>query len=223
MISIIIPVFNAKECLHATLQSIFLTTKTPFELILIDDCSDSETQEYIWSIDTPEINLRKVFNLKQKWTNYNWNLGASLAKGEYIAILNSDILLSDSWDLHLIEGVKDHTISCPTEKKGNLDSLIEKIDPKMIKGACFMFKAQDKNKLFPIPPQIKHWCGDNVIADRANQIQGVKFTKAVIKHSPSQSAKTVKPSVYRARILADVEAYERLSDRNMKLIKDTLS
>lgn len=226
MLSIVIPVYNAKEYLERTIESIFLNTSSKFELILIDDFSDKPTRDYLQSIDAPEINLVKVFNAEHKWTNYNWNLGVNLAKGEYIAILNSDILLPKDWDTPLIEGLRVNTISCPTEiingKKMNLLPIIEKVDPKMIKGAAFMFKKEDVHRLFPIPQNIKHWCGDNILADRANGMQGVVFTDVIIKHFITRSGRTIDSHTFYNRVLQDVEAYEKLSDRNMKDIKDRL-
>lgn len=230
-LSIVIPVYNAKDYFEQTLASVLATTKSEFELIILDDFSEPEVRDYLRSLESPNIPIRKIFNAKHQWTNYNWNLGAILAEGDYIAILNSDILLSDGWDLKLIKGLESATITCPYTLKQNeektylqdLHPLVRGIDPKMINGAAFMFKAKDKEKLFPIPPRLKHWCGDNWLADIANQLQGVQFIKGVtIKHFISQSAKTIPAQEYKNRILMDLEAYEQMSDRNMTPIKDTI-
>jgi glycosyltransferase involved in cell wall biosynthesis len=230
-LSIILPTYNAVDYLENTIVSIMQATQSEFELIVLDDFSQRETREFVEGLESQEVPITKVLNVEHKWTNYNWNLGVTLAKGDYIAILNSDIILSPGWDLKLIEALDSCVIACPYEVKTNkektylqdLHPLVRKVDPHMIKGSCFMFKASDKNHLFPIPPQLKHWCGDNWLADIANQIGGVKFVEgAYIKHFASASAKTLPQGEYKQRILLDLEAYEKISDRKMKLIKDTL-
>jgi glycosyltransferase involved in cell wall biosynthesis len=226
MLSVIVPAYNAKDFLEQTIASLFKTTKNDFELIIIDDFSpDLRVKKFIQELNSPQVRITKIFNIEHKWTNYNWNLGVQLAQGEYIAILNSDITLSKDWDTYLMGLLKTSTIACPTEKgKGHLDPVIAKIDPNMIKGACFMFKKEDIGKLFPIPPVLKHWCGDNILADRANQVRGVSFCdEAIIQHFASSSAKTIDPTLYKRRILHDLESYHRLSDRNMKVIIDSIT
>lgn len=235
-LSIVVPVFNARVYLENMIASVLATTKSNFELILIDDCSDTPTREFVKNLTSDTVPIHFILNVEHKWTNYNWNLGVILAEGDYVAVLNSDIVLSDGWDLELISLLADCTIACPLtikdgeDESGNkrtfvqaLHPLVKQIDPNMINGAAYMFKKVDQHSMFPIPPELKHWCGDNWIADRANEIRGVKFAdKAFIKHGISASASTLRPFDYKVRILADLEAYEHISDRDMKPIKDTI-
>jgi glycosyltransferase involved in cell wall biosynthesis len=231
LISIILPVFNVSAFVKSTLESIFETTYHPFELIIIDDASDAPTQDFINSLVVDENysrckRLEKMRNNKQEWVNFNWNKGVLLAEGEYIAILNSDVILSKNWDYHLSWYLDEFTITCPYEhskrykKPYTLDPFIAKYCPDMIKGACFMFKKSDVPHLFPIPDEIKHWCGDNWIADKANELQGVKFVdKATIYHYTTRSGAIVKPQDYTDRIRKDIEAYEQLSGKDMDWLK----
>ena len=46
-ISVIIPVYNVKEYIHACIDSILAQTFTDFELILVDDCSTDGTAQII--------------------------------------------------------------------------------------------------------------------------------------------------------------------------------
>lgn len=232
MLSIVVPTYNAKDKLELMIASLFATTESEFELILIDDCSpDLETRKFIEDLESPQVTITKIFNPEHKWTNYAWNLGALIAKGEYIAILNSDIILSKGWDTPLIKSLADCTIACPYEILTNnqktfrqgLHPLIAKCDPGMIKGAAFMFKKADYSKLFPIPQSLKHWCGDNWLADGANQILGVKFVDgSTIKHFGSVSSKTLPQELYMRRILQDMEQYEHISDKSLRPIKEEL-
>lgn len=83
-----------------------------------------------------------------------------------------------------------------------------------------MFKAEDRDKLFPIPDNIKHWCGDNIIADRAQSLGGTSFVKqSVFYHYVSKSGATVKKQDYLKRIKKDVDEYEKMSGNNMDWLR----
>lgn len=234
ILSIVMPTYNALDYTKQTVESIFATTKTLFELIIIDNCStDGVTKEWLEQIESPQVTITKIFNVKNYWVNYAWNLGAQIAKGKYVATLNNDIILSDSWDTKLIKLLDSgKAIACPTELKEDKDGkkflqeihpFVRETDPNMINGACFMYKKEDIKDLFPIPPELKHWCGDNWLADRANGRGGVGFDhSATFKHFVTRSGSTVDPEVYHNRVLQDIEAYERISDRNMKKIKERI-
>lgn len=231
-LSIVIPVFNAFESLKITLQSVINNTDNLYEIILVDDFSDAPTRDFIDGLrleDDLKCRLIKTRNPEHSWTNASWNMGVKLATGDYIAILNSDVSVSAHWDSALIEQLKTATIACPYEKKANgslqkLDPIIEKVDPLMIKGACFMFESQYKHDwLFPIPSYLTHWYGDRYLADRANRIKGVKFTYgAMITHAITQSGKLVKPKLYLDTIYQDLLNYESFSGKDESLIKEEL-
>ncbi len=87
-ISIIIPVFNQYELTLRCLNTI-KKTKTPYEIILVDDCSSDKTCEienYIKGIKV----IRNKVNLGYLKNN---NLAINYAKGEYIYLLNNDTYL----------------------------------------------------------------------------------------------------------------------------------
>lgn len=239
LISIIIPSHNDADFLKQCLQSISANTYYRYEIIIIDDASDSiqKTQRPWDWINTEELlknivledkscSLRIIKNNKQQWINYNWNLGAVEAKGNYVAILNSDLTVNKDWDKFLVAALdfqgRKFTISCPFEtsprikKPFTLDPFIRKHFPKMIKGAAFMFRKEDVPKLFPIPSNIKHWCGDNVLADRANKMGGVIFiNKTTIFHYGSQSSNRLNMTVLTDRVYQDLLAYEKFSGNDM--------
>ncbi|MGL5111456.1 MAG: glycosyltransferase [Flavobacterium sp.] len=85
-VSIIIPFYNEEvytwNCLHFLHQN--LTNEIGFEILLIDDCSP----------ETMDFSLIQGITIHRNHTNLgflkNINKGISLAKGEYIYILNND-------------------------------------------------------------------------------------------------------------------------------------
>lgn len=226
MLTAVIPVYNALNELRVMLSSLVQESKVLSEIVLVDDRSQTPTKEFIntLSVDpSRDIRLIKTRNPEHLWTNGSWNIGVKLATKDYIAVLNSDILLSEGWDMHLIKTLGVATIACPFEKRGgqifDLYDIHKKVHPGMIKGSCFMFKKEDRDSLFPIPQLLTHWCGDHYLADKANSMMGVKFNKnAIITHKPSSSANLVNKELYEKITKKDVLNYQKLSQRDMKPI-----
>lgn len=90
LISVIIPVYNAEKFLEETLNSVYAQTVGSFEIILVDDCSKDCSAEII--ARHKERHAEIVYHLQEK------NMGAavarntalSIAKGRYVAFLDSD-------------------------------------------------------------------------------------------------------------------------------------
>lgn len=98
-VSVIIPVYNAARFLDRTLGSIFAQTYKNIEIVLVDDCSKDESAEIIarYQKEHPEV----VYHLQE--TNQGAavarNTALELAKGRYVAFLDSD----DMWYPEKIE------------------------------------------------------------------------------------------------------------------------
>lgn len=246
LLSIVIPVYRDYEFLTKCLQSVVNNTFYRFELIIINDSNADGLVLSPWEIinyrkfldsivmEDQSCEIRVVHNTKQEWINHNWNLGAKMARGNYVAFLNSDIILSKDWDKHLISVLdrpgRKFTVACPMEtnphkkKPFMLDKLFLKYVPHMIKGPCFLMTKDSADEIFPIPEQLKHWCGDSYIADKAEQMGGVIFAKkAVMHHFISQSSKKVPSMELQKRTYQDILEYEKLSGRNMNFIKKGFS
>lgn len=93
LVSVIMPIYNAEKYLTTTLDSIFYQDYKDIEIVLVDDCSKDKSAEIIADLKKshPEI----VYFLQEK----NMGAGAArnkaleLAKGQYVAFLDSD----DAW------------------------------------------------------------------------------------------------------------------------------
>lgn len=199
----------------------------------MDDFSNEETRAFIDGLrldDALEVRLVKTRNPRHLWTNASWNEGVSLATGDYIAVMNSDIWVPRGWDSELIALLdgKHCSVACPLERKGDsqiaLDPLIEKVHPGMIKGACFMFRRQETKKFFPIPEQLVHWYGDRWIADMAwEKGKGVTFVAgATITHYTTQSGRLIDKTLYYSTIYQDLLSYEKLMTKDESLIEESL-
>ena len=87
MISVIIPAYNHEKFVGAAIDSVLQQTWTDLELIIVDDGSTDSTADVIKGYDDPRI----TYYYQENKDAYNTiNRGIGLAKGDCIAILNSD-------------------------------------------------------------------------------------------------------------------------------------
>ena len=91
-VSIITPVFNAERFLEQTIQSVLQQDFTDWELLLVNDCSTDKSVEII-SRHKADSRIRLVNLEENSGAAIARNRGISLARGRYIAFLDSD----DQW------------------------------------------------------------------------------------------------------------------------------
>jgi glycosyltransferase involved in cell wall biosynthesis len=87
-VSIILPTFNRAYCLDRTIQSVLNQTFINWELVIIDNHSTDFTEHLVSSYDDKRISFFKIHN--DGIVAKSRNMGLSLAKGEFVAFLDSD-------------------------------------------------------------------------------------------------------------------------------------
>ncbi len=88
-VSIVILTYNRASLLIEAIQSALGQTFSDFEIIIIDDASSDNTLEIV----TPYLSdhrIQYIQNSQNKGIAISRNFGISIAKGEYIAMLDSD-------------------------------------------------------------------------------------------------------------------------------------
>ena len=96
-VSIIALSYNQIKYTKEFIQSVFEFTTIPFELIIIDNNSDSETVEYLKEIDKSKENTRVIFNQKNFGFPKGINQAIKEARGKYLLIANNDIVVTKGW------------------------------------------------------------------------------------------------------------------------------
>lgn len=99
-ISIITAVYNQLPMNRLFLESVRASTRSEWELIVVDNGSSDGSAEFFEQADK---NIKVIRNGANYSYPYCQNRGAEAAAGEVLAFFNNDIALSDAWDLHLLE------------------------------------------------------------------------------------------------------------------------
>jgi teichuronic acid biosynthesis glycosyltransferase TuaG len=90
MISICLPTFNRSEFIAEAIHSIQRQSYQDWELIIVDDCSTDSTAELLkWYINQDK-RIKVYWNDKNEGIAFSRNEAVKYAKGEYIAVMDSD-------------------------------------------------------------------------------------------------------------------------------------
>lgn len=164
-ISVVLTVFNLEECLEETLESLSTQTKIPYEVIIINDGSQDNSQKIINKFVNNNI-YWKCLETANLGVASARNLGLSVCSGEYVIFLDGD----DLFNKDLISRLSLATTTGPdivvcrsrefdhlTKKSHKLSWAIrssflpmeKKISPSELKGSvCYTFMGWAWDKLF---------------------------------------------------------------------------
>lgn len=91
LVSVIMAAYNAEKTIARAIESVLVQTYGDFELLVIDDCSTDRTVEIVQAI--PDARIRLIKNVQNSGVSYTRKHGLEVARGEWIAVLDSD----DAW------------------------------------------------------------------------------------------------------------------------------
>ena len=89
-ISVIIPTYNRANSIISSINSVLSQTYHNLELIVVDDCSNDNTESLISNIKDNRLLYIKL--KEKKGSNYARNIGITKATGKYISFQDSDDL-----------------------------------------------------------------------------------------------------------------------------------
>ena len=93
LISVIMAAYNAEKTIEQAISSVLNQTYPNFELLVVDDCSKDGTKRLVESIAVKDSRVRLISNEKINGVSFTRKHGLEEARGEWIAILDSD----DAW------------------------------------------------------------------------------------------------------------------------------
>jgi glycosyltransferase involved in cell wall biosynthesis len=91
-ISVIIPTYNRANLIEKAIKSVLKQTYQDFEIIIVDDGSTDNTEEIIRGFKDKRVKYIKKYK-KNRGISVARNIGIKIARGKYIAFLDSD----DEW------------------------------------------------------------------------------------------------------------------------------
>lgn len=121
--SIIIPVYNRPKEVDELLESLCIQTFTDFEVIVVEDGSD-ETSEAICEKYKDRLDLKYCFK-PNTGPGPSRNYGAEQSSGEYLIILDSDVIVPEDYLRTIDETLKAQ----PTDAFGGPDRAHESFTP----------------------------------------------------------------------------------------------
>jgi glycosyltransferase involved in cell wall biosynthesis len=106
-VSVVIPVYGVEQFVEVCVRSVLEQSYEDFEVIIVNDKSPDRSLEICESIDDPRIRI--VTHLENRGLAGARNTGIRHAKGEYIALLDSD----DLWEKNKLEAHVEHLDANP--------------------------------------------------------------------------------------------------------------
>ena len=89
-VSVIIPVYNAENCVSDCIKNCKDQTFNDFEVIFIDDCSKDKTTEIIFQKIKNDSRFHLISLQKNQRQGYARNIGLEQAKGDYVMFFDVD-------------------------------------------------------------------------------------------------------------------------------------
>jgi GT2 family glycosyltransferase len=95
LVSIVTLSWNAPGYTKKALESIRERTSEPYEVIVVDNGSGEETLSMLAAVDDPHVRI--IYNKTNRGFAGGNNDGIAIAEGEYIVLLNNDVVVTDGW------------------------------------------------------------------------------------------------------------------------------
>lgn len=90
LVTVYIPTFNRVELLKRAVESVRQQTHQNLEIIIVDDCSNDSTHEYLKKIAKQDSRIRFFLKEKNSGACVSRNIAIKNAKGEFITGLDDD-------------------------------------------------------------------------------------------------------------------------------------
>ena len=126
IVSVIIPYYKKKDYIKSTIKSVLNQTFKNFEIIIVYDDEDRNDLVYLKKIQSLDKRIKIILNSKNIGAGLSRNKAIRLAKGKYIAFLDSDDLWNKKKIITQLDFMKknqcniSHTSYSIIDKRGNI-------------------------------------------------------------------------------------------------------
>jgi GT2 family glycosyltransferase len=104
MLSVVIVTYNRCNDLRESLDSLFSMNEPPSEVIVVDSNSTDDTHELVKNYPLKFININERSMVKAR------NIGLQNAKGEVVAYVDDDVVVSKDWSKYILEPYEDECV-----------------------------------------------------------------------------------------------------------------
>jgi glycosyltransferase involved in cell wall biosynthesis len=228
LLSVVIPFYNLGDFIEDTLKSLSKIKKIPTEIIIVDDGSTDELS--INNLRSLQMNYS--FNLIQKKNeglSIARNIGAELAKGEFLAFLDADDCIDPDYYLEAIKILNHyenvHFVGCWAEYFGDVSSYWPTWSPEppyilvhnSINTSALVYRKEMFLSYGKNDPDMSLIMEDyeSLISLLENEIRGVSIPKPYFKYRVRND------SMYHiANENMKVYAYQKIAKKHRKLYSD---
>ena len=96
--SVVVPCFNQLEFTRKCVAALARHTRSPWELIAIDNGSADGTANYLAGVgDAAQFRVEVIRNPENRGFPAACNQGIQVSRGEYLVLLNNDAVVTDAW------------------------------------------------------------------------------------------------------------------------------
>lgn len=95
LVSIVTPLYNSEKFIEETIESVLKQTYSNWEMLIVDDCSTDLGPSIVKKYSKKDSRIKYIRMEKNKGAALCRNKAIELAKGEFIAFLDSDDLWKD--------------------------------------------------------------------------------------------------------------------------------
>ena len=134
LVSIIILTYNSEKYIEECLQSVFNQTYKNVEVIIVDNNSQDKTKGILRE---SKGNLKVIFNNKNLGYTGGNNIGIRESRGEYVIIINPDVILAENYIQEVINEFEQNVQSGSIQ--GKYYQLNNGIKTKIIDTVGFKF------------------------------------------------------------------------------------
>ena len=141
--SIVTLSWNAPLYTELAIESIKNVTRSPYEIIIIDNGSDEETRRRLGAIE----GVRVIYNDINTGFAHGCNQGIAAARGDHVVLLNNDVIVTDGWLEALLDVQRKHPAVGITAPRSNKIAGTQQIDDVPYTNLLLMrFFAADRDE-----------------------------------------------------------------------------